>query len=197
MPDLIIRPEAGSTNRLILQDQAGNAVLTTADSGADLAKSSFPSGAVVQTVHASFAGTKTHDTSSGSSYDASHLTKDIVITAGNSIRWTFQFGIRCWAGVSGQDYFFVGLYVYHKEDGGTFANAYNHYIGSFYKDRSGNIEDQYNKDLAYNLTGIHTPSSGTHHHYKLYYQFSLGGQFTIGVDTNQQQQFVILEEIQA
>lgn len=36
MPDLIIRPESGETNRLVLQDQAGNDVLTTADSGATL-----------------------------------------------------------------------------------------------------------------------------------------------------------------
>tara|TARA_B100001250_G_scaffold288078_1_gene249835 strand:+ start:456 stop:1304 length:849 start_codon:yes stop_codon:yes gene_type:complete len=37
MADLLIKPEAGSGNKLILQDQAGNAVLTTADSGATLA----------------------------------------------------------------------------------------------------------------------------------------------------------------
>jgi len=36
MADLMIKPEAGSGNKLILQDQAGNAVLTTADSGASL-----------------------------------------------------------------------------------------------------------------------------------------------------------------
>ena len=36
MPDLIIKPEATSGNKLILQDQAGGAVLTTADSGATL-----------------------------------------------------------------------------------------------------------------------------------------------------------------
>ena len=34
MPDLIIKPTATSGNKLILQDQAGGAVLTTADSGA-------------------------------------------------------------------------------------------------------------------------------------------------------------------
>lgn len=34
MPDLIIKPEATSGNKLILKDQAGGAVLTTADSGA-------------------------------------------------------------------------------------------------------------------------------------------------------------------
>ena len=37
MPDLIIKPTATSGNKLILQDQAGGAVLTTADSGAVLA----------------------------------------------------------------------------------------------------------------------------------------------------------------
>ena len=34
MPDLIIKPKNQSGNKLILQDQAGGAVLTTADSGA-------------------------------------------------------------------------------------------------------------------------------------------------------------------
>ena len=32
MPDLIIKPKNQSGNKLILQDQAGGAVLTTADS---------------------------------------------------------------------------------------------------------------------------------------------------------------------
>ena len=34
MPDLTIKPVAAAGNKLILQDQAGGAVLTTADSGA-------------------------------------------------------------------------------------------------------------------------------------------------------------------
>ena len=37
MPDLIIKPEDTVGNKLILQDQAGGAVLTTADSGVDSA----------------------------------------------------------------------------------------------------------------------------------------------------------------
>ena len=37
MADLIIKPETSSGNKLILQDQAGAAVLTTADSGATIA----------------------------------------------------------------------------------------------------------------------------------------------------------------
>ena len=157
----------------------------------------FPSGHVIQTVHASFDGTTTSDSSSGSSYDGTHLTKDIVIQPGNSVKWTFQFGMRVWAGLSAPDYMFAGLYVYHKVDGGSFSNAYSKYIADWYRDGDGNLTYLYNKDeTSCQLTGIHTPSSGTHHHYKLYYQWSVGGTLTIGVDTNQQQQFVILEEIQ-
>ena len=36
MPDLTIKPNSGSGNKVIIQDQAGAAVLTTADSGATL-----------------------------------------------------------------------------------------------------------------------------------------------------------------
>ena len=37
MPDLIIKPAAQSGNKVIIQDQAGGAVITTADSGATMA----------------------------------------------------------------------------------------------------------------------------------------------------------------
>ena len=63
MPDLTIKPNAGSGNKVILQDQAGGAVLTTADSGASIANATlvtptnasmanctFPAGHVIQTV---------------------------------------------------------------------------------------------------------------------------------------------------
>ena len=39
MPDLIIKPTNTSGNKVIIQDQAGGAVLTTADSGATLGDS--------------------------------------------------------------------------------------------------------------------------------------------------------------
>lgn len=39
MPDLVIKPTTTSGNKLILKDQAGGAVLTTADSGATLGNS--------------------------------------------------------------------------------------------------------------------------------------------------------------
>ena len=63
MPDLIIKPKDQSGNKLILQDQAGGAVLTTADSGAtianatltaptvaDMSNCTFPAGHIVQVV---------------------------------------------------------------------------------------------------------------------------------------------------
>ncbi len=43
MPDLIIKPAATSGNKLILKDQAGGAVLTTADSGATIANATLTS----------------------------------------------------------------------------------------------------------------------------------------------------------
>ena len=36
MPDLTIKPNVGNGNKVIIQDQAGTPVLTTADSGAKL-----------------------------------------------------------------------------------------------------------------------------------------------------------------
>jgi len=42
MPDLTIKPNAGSGNKLIIKDQANGAVLTTADSGAAIANCTFP-----------------------------------------------------------------------------------------------------------------------------------------------------------
>ena len=44
MPDLIIKPTNTSGNKVIIQDQAGGAVLTTADSGATLSNVTVTSG---------------------------------------------------------------------------------------------------------------------------------------------------------
>jgi hypothetical protein len=45
MPDLIIKPQTGSGNSVILQDQGGAAILTTADSG--VSQLSTPAGHVI------------------------------------------------------------------------------------------------------------------------------------------------------
>ena len=72
MPDLIIKPTATSGNKLILQDQAGGAVLTTADSGAtyanatlttptiaNMANCTFPAGHILQVKHGTTSGADT------------------------------------------------------------------------------------------------------------------------------------------
>ena len=47
MPDLTIKPNAGSGNKVIIQDQAGGAVMTTADSGATIANATLNSPTLV------------------------------------------------------------------------------------------------------------------------------------------------------
>ena len=47
MADLIIKPATGDGNKLILQDKAGGAVLTTADSGATIANATLNSPTMV------------------------------------------------------------------------------------------------------------------------------------------------------
>ena len=46
MADLIIKPATGDGNKLILQDKAGGAVMTTADSGATIANATLTSPAI-------------------------------------------------------------------------------------------------------------------------------------------------------
>ena len=54
MPDLTIKPVAAAGNKLILQDQAGGAVLTTADSGATLANASLTAPTIANMANCSF-----------------------------------------------------------------------------------------------------------------------------------------------
>jgi len=164
-------------------------------SAVTLTNATFPAGHVVQTVNATLTGLTT-DTSAGTSIDASHITKDIQITAGNSVKFTFNFINRIGA-LSDSDYVACKFYVYHKVDGGSFANVYTgDYIGTYYHDHSGNLPAWYGYDQNYLLTGIHTPSSDTHHHYTLYYKFETGNYIELGISAGTTTQNVILEEIQ-
>jgi hypothetical protein len=54
MPDLIIKPTATSGNKLILQDQAGGAVLTTADSGATIANATLTAPTIANMANCTF-----------------------------------------------------------------------------------------------------------------------------------------------
>ena len=71
MPDLIIKPAAQSGNKVIIQDQAGGAVITTADSGATIADGialGTPASGVVTNLTGTFAGSL----GSGVAFPAGH-----------------------------------------------------------------------------------------------------------------------------
>ena len=116
MPDLIIKPQTGSGNSVILQDQAGGAVLTSADSGSDYvgttkgtihSTATFPAGHVIQ-CRAYESGTQTALTS------ASFNTGDVVgdwqftpLLASSNILLT---GYIVLAPVASSTYLFVDFY---------------------------------------------------------------------------------------
>ena len=157
----------------------------------------FPAGHVVQTVYGSSTAVTSTTSTSSTTINASHLTKDIQITAGNTVKWTFNFAHNMMA-TDGSAYQACKWYMYHKVDGGTFADIYNgDYVGSFYQDVNGNLPSYTTLTANNNFTGIHTPSSDTHHHYTLYYKFEVGWFFEMGITAGANQQHVILEEIQA
>ena len=110
MGNLIIKGKGGAGNKLILQDQAGAAVLTTADSGATIASGVtggaglsgmtslgtvtagnlsnsaivYPTGHVVQTTTSLYASTKTTVTSSTGTYQSTVVTGQITPRYNNS-----------------------------------------------------------------------------------------------------------------
>ena len=61
MPDLTIKPVAAAGNKLILQDQAGGAVLTTADSGATIANASLTAPTIASMANCTFPAGHTVD----------------------------------------------------------------------------------------------------------------------------------------
>ena len=99
MPDLIIKPTATSGNKLILKDQAGGAVLTTADSGATFSGGNIGTvtagainGGSIGSAVTGFTGIKECDRwkiTSGFQHDT---TGEVIITANwarSTIRSTF------------------------------------------------------------------------------------------------------------
>lgn len=98
MPDLIIKPTATSGNKLILKDQAGGAVLTTADSGATIANATlttptianmanctFPAGHVLQVKDATLSNVETPETARTSETVVAVANSQITITSGNKV----------------------------------------------------------------------------------------------------------------
>ena len=84
MADLIIKPATGDGNKLILQDKAGGAVLTTADSGATLSNNTQDNITRLGTVTT---GTMNNTIGSSSTFPAGHIIKSemTIITNNSSI----------------------------------------------------------------------------------------------------------------
>ena len=159
----------------------------------------FPKGHVIQTQYQRTYSLTTDSTPDSTSIDASHLEKSITITAGNSVFYQFNFNSRLYA--PGSAYASVKFYVYHKEGSGSYSNAEvgpsgNNYRTNIYYDET-TLASQFYRDDMVHISGIHTPSSGTVHSYKMYYSFANGNTLYIGVDPNTVNQYVILQEIQA
>ena len=100
MGNLIIKGKGGAGNKLILQDQAGGAVLTTADSGgiigtSTLAASTFPAGRIIQTVNATLTNLSTGVITGGQVNAVADVISQITITSGNGvlIYWTTRLTI--------------------------------------------------------------------------------------------------------
>ena len=183
-----------------IMDQTGANSLFEQSGNNWISGSGFPSGHVVQTVYQRTHAITADSSASGSSVDASHLEKSITITAGNSVYYMFNFSNRIYA--NGTDWAGIQFYVYHKEGSGSYANAESGPTGSnlrhnLYYDEGGNLPSSFYNDTSVTINGIHTPSSGTVHSYKMYYRFNSGSSVEIGIGANTGNQYVILQEIQA
>ena len=92
MPDLIIKPTATSGNKLILQDQAGGAVLTTADSGATIGGATIinTSGAITTT--GAFTSVGIDDNASGATAITIDATENVGIKLETALLITLLLG---------------------------------------------------------------------------------------------------------
>ena len=79
MPDLTIKPVAAAGNKLILQDQAGGAVLTTTDSGATLADG-IALGTPASGVMTNMTGTPSAINLTNATYPAGHIIQVVTNT---------------------------------------------------------------------------------------------------------------------
>ena len=152
MGNLIIKGKGGAGNKLIIQDQAGGAVLTTADSGATVANATltapilgtptsgtltnctFPAGHTIQTV------TRQYSTSNGDSCNSTSLIK--ALAACTAIEVGGGYGIYRENSVIYETAKYV---MYDRQDG-----------------VSGNHETSYSLHVTYLDTA---PATGTNTYY--------------------------------
>ena len=105
MPDLTIKPVGAAGNKLILQDQAGGAVLTTADSGATIANATLTTPTVANMSNFTFPAGHVRYLTSSAEFSYSNITADQdilgsdlstgTITAGSKILLKFNGSCGC------------------------------------------------------------------------------------------------------
>ena len=160
MPDLIIKPTNTSGNKLILQDQAGGAVLTTADSGATLANTTlastttFPTGCVLQikyvenkTMSTSTTTFPVDDTIPQNTEGVELMTLEITPKSTRN-KLLFNASIHAANNVA-HSWLLVALFQ------GTTANA----IASGYSQISGQANGISNVELQYQMTAATTSAT--------------------------------------
>ena len=84
MADLIIKPNSATGDKLILQDRAGGAILTTADSGVTIANASLT---------APILGTPTSGTLTNCTFPGKLLASVQTFAAAGTATWTKPAGI--------------------------------------------------------------------------------------------------------
>jgi hypothetical protein len=173
MPDLIIKPAAQSGNKVIIQDQAGGAVITTADSGATIANATLTSPTLNSPILVTPAlGTVATGNLSNSAivYPAGHIiqtttvvygTTDTSLNIGNN-SWTdtVMTGSITTSGATNSVMIHCGFtfYVYNTSGDSGMALRYKkvHSGGTSYPDQcstydgGGNFHSAYYSDQAEN-----------------------------------------------
>tara|TARA_R110002167_G_scaffold43642_4_gene131760 strand:+ start:41 stop:604 length:564 start_codon:yes stop_codon:yes gene_type:complete len=132
MADLIIKPSVGTDNKLIIQNQAGNAVLTTDNSGVTLtnanlanANNVYPAGHTLQTLI--FYDSTQYSLASTAWQDIGH-SGSITVGSGNKVLIQFSVHVHLVSAGSG-----IGWMIL-RDDGdgydGLYSSPTNYYIYS-------------------------------------------------------------------
>ena len=214
MPDLTIKPNSGTGNKVIIQDQAGGAVLTTADSGATLGNSTQDNitrlgtvtsgtlgsgvtqraGVTIQTKFVSYS-TQYAITSS---IAATGLHDSITITSGNKIKINITYALRTYANGS-NSWISVNTYLYKSTNGSSYTSMHTQGWASHYRDHKDNSQDHIYHDGVYPINWLDASPGHTTVHYKLYAKVSgSGGTYSGWMSADSYYPCTImLEELQA
>ena len=201
MADLTIKPVAAAGNKLILQDQAGGAVLTTTDSGATLGNSTqdnitrlgtvttgtmnntigssatFPTGHILNMTSRANK-TQTHVT--GSTYTASDCYHNITTTNGNYVWVMATCPVNVYSGSAAVDSVTMNLQIWHSTDNSSFSYMQNIQGGAttdkqhamWSHNYSGNLDAHFSKHTVQTMQFLHGPVTGTSQYYKVYLKYT-------------------------